>query len=72
MSDLESSKTDLDKIDNDSDKKSCGEINEQEKDSVYSEDMDINGPDHAFMCGVVEGFYGRPWTAEQRKELFRR
>uniref|UniRef100_F6V549 GH84 domain-containing protein n=1 Tax=Ciona intestinalis TaxID=7719 RepID=F6V549_CIOIN len=25
-----------------------------------------------FMCGVVEGFYGRPWTAEQRKELFRR
>uniref|UniRef100_H2Z2S4 protein O-GlcNAcase n=1 Tax=Ciona savignyi TaxID=51511 RepID=H2Z2S4_CIOSA len=25
-----------------------------------------------FMCGVVEGFYGRPWTAEQRIELFRR
>ncbi|XP_043208648.1 protein O-GlcNAcase-like isoform X2 [Amphibalanus amphitrite] len=23
-----------------------------------------------FLCGVVEGFYGRPWTAEQRKELF--
>ncbi|XP_068423749.1 protein O-GlcNAcase [Clinocottus analis] len=25
-----------------------------------------------FICGVVEGFYGRPWTMEQRKELFRR
>ncbi|XP_014662166.1 PREDICTED: protein O-GlcNAcase-like isoform X2 [Priapulus caudatus] len=25
-----------------------------------------------FLCGVVEGFYGRPWTAEQRKELFKR
>ncbi|XP_073451586.1 protein O-GlcNAcase [Aquarana catesbeiana] len=24
------------------------------------------------LCGVVEGFYGRPWTMEQRKELFRR
>lgn len=23
-----------------------------------------------FICGVVEGFYGRPWTSEQRKELF--
>jgi protein O-GlcNAcase/histone acetyltransferase len=23
------------------------------------------------MCGVVEGFYGRPWTTDQRKELFR-
>uniref|UniRef100_A0A8C9XUP5 O-GlcNAcase n=1 Tax=Sander lucioperca TaxID=283035 RepID=A0A8C9XUP5_SANLU len=25
-----------------------------------------------FICGVVEGFYGRPWTMEQRKELFTR
>ncbi|XP_064419041.1 protein O-GlcNAcase isoform X2 [Latimeria chalumnae] len=25
-----------------------------------------------FLSGVVEGFYGRPWTMEQRKELFRR
>ncbi|XP_064421041.1 protein O-GlcNAcase [Latimeria chalumnae] len=24
-----------------------------------------------FICGVVEGFYGRPWSMEQRKELFR-
>ncbi|KAL3095435.1 hypothetical protein niasHS_007534 [Heterodera schachtii] len=23
-----------------------------------------------YICGVVEGFYGRPWTAEQRKHLF--
>ncbi|XP_045539880.1 protein O-GlcNAcase [Papilio machaon] len=23
-----------------------------------------------FICGVVEGFYGRPWTTEQRKDLF--
>uniref|UniRef100_A0A1L8E3Q4 protein O-GlcNAcase n=2 Tax=Nyssomyia neivai TaxID=330878 RepID=A0A1L8E3Q4_9DIPT len=24
----------------------------------------------SFICGVVEGFYGRPWTTEQRKDLF--
>ncbi|XP_034073716.1 LOW QUALITY PROTEIN: protein O-GlcNAcase [Gymnodraco acuticeps] len=23
-----------------------------------------------FLCGVVEGFYGRPWTMDQRKVLF--
>jgi protein O-GlcNAcase/histone acetyltransferase len=23
-----------------------------------------------FLCGVVEGFYGRPWTLTQRKHLF--
>ena len=23
-----------------------------------------------FLVGVVEGFYGRPWTTEQRKDLF--
>ncbi|XP_075303485.1 LOW QUALITY PROTEIN: protein O-GlcNAcase [Anarrhichthys ocellatus] len=23
-----------------------------------------------FICGVVEGFYGRPWTMDQRKVLF--
>ncbi|XP_076812600.1 protein O-GlcNAcase-like [Clavelina lepadiformis] len=33
---------------------------------------EVSGDEHVFMCGVVEGFYGRPWTAEQRKELFRR
>ncbi|XP_074095646.1 O-GlcNAcase isoform X1 [Cotesia typhae] len=25
-----------------------------------------------FICGVVEGFYGRPWTSEQRKDLFQK
>ncbi|CAG7731648.1 unnamed protein product [Allacma fusca] len=25
-----------------------------------------------FLCGVVEGFYGRPWTTEQRKDLFQK
>lgn len=30
-----------------------------------------NCPEHdTFICGVVEGFYGRPWTTGQRKELF--
>ncbi|XP_045147123.1 protein O-GlcNAcase isoform X2 [Echinops telfairi] len=30
------------------------------------------GGPRRFLCGVVEGFYGRPWVMEQRKELFRR
>ncbi|XP_063978913.1 protein O-GlcNAcase isoform X1 [Diachasmimorpha longicaudata] len=25
-----------------------------------------------FICGVVEGFYGRPWTTEQRKDVFQK
>jgi protein O-GlcNAcase/histone acetyltransferase len=25
-----------------------------------------------FLLGVVEGFYGRPFTFEQRKELFKK
>src|SRR6266545_2595686 len=24
----------------------------------------------SFLCGVVEGFYGRPWPAAQRRQLF--
>jgi len=31
-------------------------------------DASQSSPD--FICGVVEGFYGRPWTTEQRKDLF--
>lgn len=27
--------------------------------------------ERGLMCGVVEGFYGRPWTTDQRKHLFR-
>uniref|UniRef100_A0A1I7TZS3 protein O-GlcNAcase n=1 Tax=Caenorhabditis tropicalis TaxID=1561998 RepID=A0A1I7TZS3_9PELO len=26
----------------------------------------------SYICGVVEGFYGRPWTLEQRKHLYKR
>lgn len=25
-----------------------------------------------FLCGIIEGFYGQPWQAEQRQDLFRR
>lgn len=28
------------------------------------------GDSRPFVCGVVEGFYGRPWTLTQRKDLF--
>ena len=31
-----------------------------------------NESDNMFLCGVVEGFYGRPWTTDQRLELFHR
>ncbi|XP_073963063.1 O-GlcNAcase [Choristoneura fumiferana] len=40
--------------------------------------MTESSPDEAsagrkdFICGVVEGFYGRPWTTEQRKDLFQK
>ncbi|XP_003426978.1 protein O-GlcNAcase isoform X2 [Nasonia vitripennis] len=32
----------------------------------------LNTKNGNFICGVVEGFYGRPWTTEQRKDLFRK
>ena len=39
--------------------------------SPTSEDKKIdNLQNSSFICGVVEGFYGRPWTTEQRKDLF--
>ncbi|ALC47423.1 Oga, partial [Drosophila busckii] len=31
-----------------------------------------NDQQRQFICGVIEGFYGRPWTTEQRKDLFRK
>ena len=37
--------------------------------SPCSEDI-LSRKKEQFMCGVVEGFYGRPWTTEQRKDLF--
>ncbi|CAG5014366.1 unnamed protein product [Parnassius apollo] len=33
---------------------------------------DSNPKRKDFICGVVEGFYGRPWTTEQRKDLFQK
>ncbi|CAH2265406.1 jg13348 [Pararge aegeria aegeria] len=33
---------------------------------------DQNSKRKDFICGVVEGFYGRPWTTEQRKDLFQK
>ncbi|KAJ8935278.1 hypothetical protein NQ318_006643 [Aromia moschata] len=35
-----------------------------------SENLNIKNGN--FICGVVEGFYGRPWTTEQRKDLFQK
>ncbi|XP_064629897.1 protein O-GlcNAcase-like isoform X2 [Lineus longissimus] len=32
----------------------------------------FNSANGNFLCGVVEGFYGRPWTSEQRKDLFKK
>jgi protein O-GlcNAcase / histone acetyltransferase len=44
-----------------------------------ADDVAVIGPnaptsvkENGFICGVVEGFYGRPWTADQRQKLFKR
>ncbi|KAG8202078.1 hypothetical protein JTE90_010441 [Oedothorax gibbosus] len=34
------------------------------------ESSDCKSGSKEFYCGVVEGFYGRPWTPEQRRDLF--
>lgn len=39
--------------------------------SSYVDD-DAKNLNREFICGVIEGFYGRPWTTEQRKDLFRK
>ncbi|XP_037091378.1 LOW QUALITY PROTEIN: protein O-GlcNAcase-like [Pollicipes pollicipes] len=39
-------------------------------DSVLDSNKNYVNDQSKFISGVVEGFYGRPWTAEQRKELF--
>lgn len=31
-----------------------------------------NGSENGFLLGLVEGFYGRPFTADQRKDLFKK
>lgn len=40
----------------------------------FNQDQDASATkqNRDFTCGVVEGFYGRPWTTEQRKDLFRK
>lgn len=40
----------------------------------FNQDQDASATkqNRDFICGVVEGFYGRPWTTEQRKDLFRK
>lgn len=35
-------------------------------------EVEMNCLNGNFLCGVVEGFYGRPWTTKQRKKLFQR
>jgi len=35
-------------------------------------DVEPNDCNGNFICGVVEGFYGKPWTTEQRRKLFKR
>ncbi|CAG9761146.1 unnamed protein product [Ceutorhynchus assimilis] len=40
------------------------------EDLPHAENLDTKNGN--FICGVVEGFYGRPWTTEQRKDLFQK
>lgn len=39
-----------------------------------SGDLKLNdrNNNNEFICGVVEGFYGKPWSCDQRKDLFKR
>lgn len=57
--------------------KATATLNEQQENSCSSgsankEQLINNEKKSAFICGVIEGFYGRPWTTEQRKDLFRK
>ncbi|TMS36482.1 hypothetical protein L596_003633 [Steinernema carpocapsae] len=49
--------------------------NTSDQRSPAFEEFAKNGGDEGdkddFICGVVEGFYGRPWTTDQRRHLFR-
>ncbi|KAJ8365274.1 hypothetical protein SKAU_G00141050 [Synaphobranchus kaupii] len=44
----------------------------EQKSSGLQAERSATADRRAFISGVVEGFYGRPWTMEQRKELFRK
>ncbi|XP_029850217.3 protein O-GlcNAcase isoform X1 [Ixodes scapularis] len=43
-----------------------------EETSSVDSASNANSRNENMVCGVVEGFYGRPWTTEQRKDLFQR
>lgn len=43
-----------------------------EETSSVDSGSNVNSRNENLVCGVVEGFYGRPWTTEQRKDLFQR
>lgn len=43
-----------------------------EETSSVDSASNVNSRNENLVCGVVEGFYGRPWTTEQRKDLFQR
>lgn len=50
-----------------------GEISSRLKETTSDDTSSHNTlNDKDFICGVVEGFYGRPWTFSQRKDLFKR
>ncbi|XP_060528600.1 protein O-GlcNAcase isoform X2 [Cylas formicarius] len=42
------------------------------KEAILPNSENLNTKNGNFICGVVEGFYGRPWTTEQRKDLFQK
>jgi protein O-GlcNAcase/histone acetyltransferase len=44
--------------------------NQNEVEALASSTKQGNGS--GFICGVVEGFYGLPWTMDQRRKLFTR
>jgi protein O-GlcNAcase/histone acetyltransferase len=39
--------------------------------SEQKQQANNNSNNNHFICGVVEGFYGKPWTFHQRKDLFK-
>ncbi|XP_046668184.1 protein O-GlcNAcase isoform X2 [Homalodisca vitripennis] len=51
----------------------CSCLHSSEKMAEDSPTIDnLNTKNGNFICGVVEGFYGRPWTTDQRKDLFQK
>ncbi|KAL9901026.1 O-GlcNAcase isoform 2-T2 [Glossina fuscipes fuscipes] len=47
-------------------------VNDADEDKNIKEQQKSTQKKSNFICGVIEGFYGRPWTTEQRKDLFRK